>query len=94
MSSKSCTYCNAVGHYKPKCTVRMADLERAAAIQKSTAERTAALPPFKHPGHWELLAAKRALVQAQLLGALASLSSSAPAAKHIKQAIKLLEDVR
>lgn len=94
MSAKTCTYCNATGHYKPKCPARIADLARSAAIEDLNAERNATLPAAKNPMHWEVIASRKALVHAQLLEALGELSTKATAVKHVKAAIKLLEDVR
>ena len=88
----SCTYCNQSGHYRPRCPALAYDRGRMTGIDDANAAR--AFDPSKNPMHWEVLNSKRALVAAQLIEALEQLSSAAPAAKSIKRAMKLLEDVK
>lgn len=91
---KSCTYCNEFGHYKPRCPAWQYDQGRIKAIDGATAATQAALPQAKNPAHWEVLNQKRDIVKVQLAQALDELSATAPAAKYIKRAMTLLEDMK
>ena len=89
MAKYKCGFCGKLGHNARTCDF---DSARAAEIDAVNAVRN--LEPVSNPMHWEVLNSKRALVAAQLIEALEQLSGAAPAAKSIKRAMKLLEDVK
>lgn len=84
-----CGFCGKPNHNARTCDF---DSKRAAEIDAANAKRN--LEPQANPAHWEILNSKRALVAAQLVEALSELSAVAPASKHIKRAMALLEDMR
>jgi hypothetical protein len=90
--TKSCSYCKAAGHYVATCDARKADLARADVIDIALARRQLDAP--KHPAHWERLAANRAAVAEALAAALDDLAERAPAVKHIRKALELLEQCK